>query len=700
MAYDYTNYSFEQLHAEITQKLIAQSEWVDIGDSSNTQTLIQLLAYTVDKLHYMLERRTQESFMPTAILPTSVKALASTVGYLPRRKVSAEGTLGLTIVDNLGAPLLPAGNIVIPKHTVILFDDSSFITVDEYVVTPSETFPVTINVIEGELVTLAIDINDTNGTLSKYAYVEITDYEDIEENSIEVFTDSQTFNNVLKSVGNEPPVESLEFAEVDDVVYDVKITHNGMRILVGDGSNGVKPIGSTLYIKYIQSNGADVSVSELGKSFNFETDLLEDDIVVLPKNTYRYTMTNTSTIDGGIAEETLEDIKRNAPNFARTGNRAVTKFDYEFWVKKSGIAGIVDAASYSEQEVGYNVFNMNNVYVSYLKNDGTGLSVAEKQEMVTYMDRYKSVTAHVVYLESNAIDLQIALTAKKHLDVPLSNSEFYEALRTALIDYFAYADGSLGKSIYLSSLMRYLTDYTVTKNGVDRLIVDFVDIVMKALYPVSSPIITQSIDAVITRNITGDDYVFVVNGTPYTYTQQAGDTTHGALATNIQLYLDGNVVVGGSPNVPIGEKIDAQVLGNVVTIATTEAGVPFSINNTGTTVLSNNYIEQTLQIPTSVVQSTPTVEYLKRGSVELLSDAGAVLYTDDGLGNFGTGTINYTTGTILHNILPDGNYYIRYNFLSVNSFIASKRDVFTYSLPKASFYDVTEARSTITIVEE
>lgn len=700
MAYDYTNYSFDQLQAEITQKLIAQSEWVDIGDSSTTQTLIQLLAFTADKLHYMLERRTQESYLPTALLPSSVKALASTVGYLPRRKVSAQGTLGITIVDATGVPINPTGNIIIPINTPVLFNDSTFITSAEYGITSTDTFPIDIDIIEGSIVELSFDINDNSGTLATKSYIEIADYENIEEDSIEVYTNSQIFRNVLKSISGSPPIESLEFADPNDVVYDVKITHNGMRILVGDGSNGAAPDGNLLFVRYINSSGASVNVAELGKAFTFETDLLEDDVVIVPKNTYRYIMTNTTSIDGGINDETIDEIKRNAPNFARTGNRAVTKFDYEFWVKLSGIAGIVDATCYSEQEVGYNVFNMNNVYVSYLKNDGTGLTAVEKQELTDYMERYKSVTAYIVYVENNDIDLQIELTAKKDDDISLSDSEFYEVLRTALSSFFAYQDGSLGKTIYLSSIIKYLTEYTILKQGVERIVVDFVDLSIKALYAFSTPLFTQSQEVIVTRGSTNDLYVFEINGTDYIYTQQGIDTTDSILATSIQVYLDGGSNAGAGTLVPAGEKIDAQVASNTIALSTTEAGTPFTISNTGSTVTDNNYMTHIIQIPTSTTLNTPVDAYIQPLKVQIIQPDGSVLFTDDGSGNIGNGTVDYTTGVVSISVLPDGEYYVRYNFLSDNSFIASKKDVFNYSLPKESFFAATELLSTITIVTD
>jgi hypothetical protein len=55
-------------------------------------------------------------------------------------------------------------------------------------------------------------------------------------------------------------------------------------------------------------------------------------------------MTTTAKI-----EEDVDTIRENAPNWFTTGNRLVTKFDYEYYLKNTGVgssivgADIVDA---------------------------------------------------------------------------------------------------------------------------------------------------------------------------------------------------------------------------------------------------------------------------------------------------------------------------------------------------------------------
>ena len=684
--FDYTQYNYDALVEEITNKLKLKEGWDSNYESSTTRMLIELLASNADQLHYMLERRTQENFLSTARLPTSVKAMASSVGYLPTRKVSSQGTLELTLVDIDGVEILPTGSnkVFLPKNTQVTYSGSNYVTDDDIYVTSSTIYPISIEITEGLHTSLTFDTSDIESTIYNYDYVEIVDYEDVEENSFVIYTPTQTFLDVTKPIGDNIPISSLEFADPDDLVYDLRIMHDGLRIIFGDNTNGQKPEGE-LTVDYILSTGKETSVVATGYDFYFLTDLLEDDSG--QGNFFRYSLTNSTSVDGGIDEETIEQVKKNAPNFTRTGSRAVTKFDYEYWVKKSSIGGIVDATSYSEQEVGYTVFNMNNVYVSYLKTDGLELTTTEKSEVTDYMDAYKSVTAHVVYIPANVIPLQIALQVKKADTVAASDSEFYDFIKTEMINYFEYVDGRLGSSVYNSILANYLLNLKITKDGISRTALEFVDINSKALKPFSTPITTQSQDSTMVLGTTGDLYRLVVDGVNFDYTQLVGDTT----ATQIAQGLDGVFVVDGT--------YTSQVVGDVLTITTKTDGVPFTITNEGSDHTDNIITEQTINIPYPSTLNTPTDTFLLAGSVEIIDSAGTVLYIDDGSGNIGVGgTIDYVTGELILRVLPTGDYTVRYSYSSTTSFIASKKDVFTYDLPKDSFYDVTEKFSTIELL--
>ena len=128
-----------------------------------------------DNLNYMLERRTQESFLPTAKLETSVHSIVGLLGYRPKRKVSSSGTMTLSLVDGNGSPVENSDVISIPKYSKITFDGKNFANTEELTLlpTPIAAFPYTFNVKEGLVEELLFDATDTSGTLFNSNYITI-----------------------------------------------------------------------------------------------------------------------------------------------------------------------------------------------------------------------------------------------------------------------------------------------------------------------------------------------------------------------------------------------------------------------------------------------------------------------------------------------------------------------------------------------
>lgn len=682
--FDYTSYDYEALVAEITRLISEKGEWNDIYDSSTSQTLIQLLAATTDQLHYMLERRSRENFLPTAVLPTSVRAIANSVGYRSRRKTSSTGTLQLTLVDDNGNPIQSEGNVTIPKYTKVTFNNTNFVTSADQTLPSTTVYPITFSVLEGEETTLTYDTTDVDSTIYKFNYVEIVDYAEIEESSLVITTDTQTFTDVNEAIGDTPALDSIEFASSTDQAYDIRFTNEGMRIIFGDGVRGEKPVG-TLTVKYIKSSGEEIDIQTTGLTFAFESDTLTDDVIVIPANEYKYTLTNTTAINGGLDEESNNDIKKFSPSFIKSASRAVTRQDYEFWVKRSAIGGIVDVGVYGENDIGITIYNMNNVYITYLTNVGDELTTLEQQALRDYMENFKTITTHLVLTPAELIPLELTLTVNRNNNLSISNSEMYDYVNNSLKDYFEIAEGSLGKDHFYSDLVCLLNNLTITRDGVTKSIANYVDLSVKALKEFSTPLVTQTTTATITYGIDGDSYTIEINGTPYTYVSVPTNDAD-AVATALAALVNADV------------NVSASAVTNVITITTATVGTTFTINNTGTTTLLNNRIDVPVQLPTALLDNVDLVQQILPSSVELVRSDNVVLATDDGAGNIYNGTVDYVTGLVTIPILADGTYYIRYSQNNDQNFEANSKSAITYSEPKAAYTDVTELFTSIEIV--
>jgi len=234
-SFDYTNYDYDSLVAEVTRLVSNKDEWKDAYQSSTGQVLIQMVAAITDQLHYMLERRTQENFLPTARLQTSVNAIVNSLGYRPTRKVSSYGTLSLSLVDDSGTPVQNTDTIIIPKYSKLTFGDNVFTNIEDITLLPTQTYPYTFDIKEGVIVETTFDPTDITGTLYLNNYIEIEDYLSIENTSFYIYTATQTFTDVIERIGTDAPIDALSFALATDKVYDISNTNSGLRLLFGDG---------------------------------------------------------------------------------------------------------------------------------------------------------------------------------------------------------------------------------------------------------------------------------------------------------------------------------------------------------------------------------------------------------------------------------------------------------------------------------
>jgi len=475
---DYTRYDFEQLLERLSELVKEKEGFGDAYKSSTAQTFLEAVADVTDNLHYMLERRSRENFLPTAKLDSSVKSIVSSIGYRPRRIVSAKGTLELTILDEDGNPTEPEGIIYIPKHTKVKFDDYEFVTLEDIEI-DSSTSSATFEIAEGRMKTITSDPDDEN-ELSEYGFVLVRDYEYIDNDIIEVYTEDKEYADIR---GDDLEIQTMALASPDDPAYDIRIANDGLRFYFGDGTFGKAP-SSKVTIEYLETSGPDLNIQREGLSFEFESDTLEDDVNVTPPNEYEYRLENITPISGGLDGETVNDMRRFAPEFVRSGNRAVTNYDFRFWALQSGIGGIVDAYSYGEEELGITVFNMNNVYLTYLKEDGSELTVAEKTRLKEFFDQLKVITTQMIFEPAEIVPLQLRVRFRRSDQLETSNSELYSIVKDEIEKWFKFEEESIGSSFYLSELTKHFQNLTITRDGIDYDVARWVTLEAYGIYTV------------------------------------------------------------------------------------------------------------------------------------------------------------------------------------------------------------------------
>lgn len=714
MAFDYTKYNFQELIEEV-QRLLADASsnpavWKDSYHSSTAQVLIQLIAATTDNLHYMLERRVHETYLPTAKLKSSVDAIVNLLGYRPRRIISSSGTLRLT----LNVPAI--NQIIIEKYEPLTFGGNKYVTKDRKTVLVGQQ-DIDLDCFEGEVETVEVNtttgaiISNTSDKIVSYNitdnYLLIKEYSDIENDSFVIYSDdNQEFFDVYKKhpTTGAPPIGAISFADSLDEVFDIRLSNDGLRIHFGDDTFGEKPRGQ-LTVKWVKSKGPDVilqtywdTVLLTGTVNNFTFDnhaTLLDSTLPIP-NSYTYILKNITPIDDGLASETTNQIKLHAPDFIRTGNRAVTKHDFTFWTKNSGVGGIIDASAYGEEELGTNLNYSNNVYIHYLQSNASELTISEKAELKDFLDFYKTITTTVVINPVETIPLDIDVTVTQNPNIALAASQIQDITIRALEELFAIQEGSIGRSAFHSVIVEHLQNYTaIDQTGVEKNIAKNVTITVKAIKIldvtgvdnistiVPIPVITQPstpVDFILKGSmelvnnmgvsVPSEGFKRVLFGAGITGTTSTG--LSGLTSRTVDITVNGgapqtiteidnnlttfNAVITALNTQLVGAK--ATIINGQIVIYSLTTGLTSSIN-----ISNDNFF--------TVMASYSGVSASVAGDTKTIDTT-----IDSNTGYFGGGIINYKTGVLTFpHFVTNGRYYIKYSQNNNQNFDSSVKQI-------------------------
>lgn len=483
MSRDLTTYNYQDLVDRMTENLSEKEGWGDAYDSSMGQTLIQMVADATDILHYMQERRSRESYLETAKLPSSIRALAGERGYRPRRNVSSSGFLKIGLYDASGNQLSPQGTVFIPRYTKFFYDEVTFVNKEDIFIT-ADSPEITFEVMEGIPQTETYDPTSTS-FFGQNGYILYTDYVGMEENSIVINDgDGDEWVDVRSSSITSTYKGALSFVENTEKYYDVKISVDGLRVIFGDGQFGAKP-QTALTVEWVESTGEDTNITATGLEFKLQQNTLQDDINVIPPNVYYYKIENVTPIRGGLAAESIATIRLKAPEYFKTGDRAVTRQDFDFWMVRSGIGGIVDVNNYGEQELGLNIYRMNQAYCSYLTSGGDDLTADQLEAAREFIDNYKVGIPHITFIPADKLYFQYNLKIARDQNLRVSNSEVYQYVREQIAEVFAFKEGSINRPVYFSEMIEFLHNLTITRDGIVQNIARYVTLESNVVYPIT-----------------------------------------------------------------------------------------------------------------------------------------------------------------------------------------------------------------------
>ncbi len=320
---NYSDYDFDSIVVQLQDRLKATDAWKDIYRSSTGSMLIEFLGYVLNLVQFYTERRAEESFLLTAQERSSIINLVSLINYIPKRKTSSIGNLEFSI------PVALTKIVFIPKYTECESADGiKFLTNESAAIQKGQT-EITVSGIQGELIQTEIT---ADGSVSQEYLV----------NSTEVENSADTTNPTLRIV-----VDGVEWTLVTSFLNSTPISihyriinemDGTVSVLFGDNINGKSPAsGSVILIKYIKSGGLNGNVTFNDVITTLNNTIYDEDGDIVSN----VSVTNTSSFLGGDDEEGIEEIRTEAPQVFKTGDRAVTKEDFESIIRnQSGVAEV------------------------------------------------------------------------------------------------------------------------------------------------------------------------------------------------------------------------------------------------------------------------------------------------------------------------------------------------------------------------
>jgi len=326
---NFSNLDFNQIKKSLRDYLSANSDFTDYDfEGSNLSTIIDLLAYNTYINSYNANMVTNEVFIDSATLRENVVSLAKNIGYTPRPRRAAKALVSFAI-DVSGtttvAVTLKKGIVAttsstfggtsftfsIPEDITVGVDENGLATFDS------------ITIYEGVYIQQEFTVNsrtpDQKYILSNSGIDTNLIRVNVKDSANSTIVRKYTQSKGLFDIKSDSPIFFLQ--EVDNERYE---------ILFGDSIFGL-PVQepNVIQVGYIVSNGeAGNNISRL----SYAGQLVDNNGGSLTSNITSLFIDQQSY--GGAQIESVESIKKFAPQIYASQNRAVTAVDYEAMIPK------------------------------------------------------------------------------------------------------------------------------------------------------------------------------------------------------------------------------------------------------------------------------------------------------------------------------------------------------------------------------
>ena len=323
-------FNFDDIYTYVAKKFTEKG--YDIQEGSNTMQLVTAMAYLTSMLNANTAVNINETLLTLARKRNMVLRDARVLGYEIAHKQSYQYDVTVQLVNNTSVDEIRSIN----KYTS--FESGAYTywylgDTQEITVPANGSVNVKLRLIEGELhkfkdepetLTIVIEqvYDSAKGAWYNQNYVDIP-YTNVEDtHGIEVFLTYYDENAMLYE--QEKWARSTQFMIDSDTVLNKEyvrldnIDYGTPRIYfkLGDVGKEIRS-GTIVQMNVLKSNGINGAMVEEPKPTELDAKVISYDLII-----------------SGAEEETIDSIKKNAPLFHNSANRAVTRPDYIAFINR------------------------------------------------------------------------------------------------------------------------------------------------------------------------------------------------------------------------------------------------------------------------------------------------------------------------------------------------------------------------------
>ena len=431
----YTGFDAQSLRTLIINRL-NNDETINFTDQnfegSNISALIDILAYTYHTLLFYLNQTSGESNFADAELYENINRIVKVIGYKPIGKQTS--ILPITITAKAA---LSTGYYTVPKFAFATAGGQTFSFIQDLTFENLTAVDETVIPLQN---TLAYE-----GTIEEYPLlypigekfetINILPGDNVIIDHFNIFIFVKEANEQNKWY-EWKRIPSLFLSNPNDRHFEVTYNENKKyELKFGNSINGKKlNLGDTVAIYYLKSSGSRGKVSSntlKNTSINVYNNSQYDEIFADIKDTSlnyitiedspKITINNTEDSTEFGDEESVADIKQNAPRFFSSEYRLTTKADYKTFIQRNYKNLIYDCTVLNNSDY-------TNDYLKYI-NDDLGLTDFTKDTNALFNQYYYEDSA-----DSNNIYLSIIPKLRKNKSVVTRSNYLSPSLKEKILN--------------------------------------------------------------------------------------------------------------------------------------------------------------------------------------------------------------------------------------------------------------------------